>query len=93
MEAKVNLMESGAGSSSLKTLSTIYDNNCEMARTLDSEILDAQKSLSTVQASILIMEKQEKKLERRRVNGIGNVEDLTQLENIRITLNDKRLIR
>lgn len=93
LETKVSFIESGAGSASLKSLNVIYDNNNEMMRNLDEEILEVRKTLGGVVARMLTLEKTVRRLDRRRLADTVTADELISLEDARVQLNKERVTR
>ena len=93
LETKVSFIESGAGAESLKDLNDIYKDNSEMARLLDQEIAEVQKSRGAAQSRVLRLEKNIRRLERRRLADSATIAELETIKESKVQLNSDRLIR
>lgn len=93
LETKVSFIETGAGSASLKSLNVIYHDDSAMMKALEQDINAVQKDLGAAQARILGLEKNLRRLERRRLACIVSAEELDAIEDARVQLDGDIMIR
>lgn len=93
LETKVSFIESGAGSASLKSLNVIYQDDSATMKQLEQDIAEVQKNLGAAQARILGLEKNLRRLERRRLACIVSPAELDAIEDARIQLDADIMIR
>lgn len=77
----------------MQSLNEIYKDNNELRHSLEAEILDTQMQFGASEARVLGLEKNFRRLERRRLAVIATQEEIAEIEDARIQLDAERMNR
>ena len=89
-ETKETFGNIGATRESLKKLNEIYDNNCEIAKKVQAEILEAKLLVGNCETSIIQLEKTIRRLTRKWEEQTSTDDEFNDLQNAKIALNETK---